>query len=125
MRNSQEKSKWKKFAYSPISLGFLALVVLFFAFNVIGFVMKMKETGENRDIAQSKLEALKDQKAKLEFDIERLSSETGVEETIRDKFGLVKEGEDVIVIVEEKPAEQEEKPKEDKGFFSFIKNIFD
>lgn len=99
-------------------MGLLALLVLFFAFGVIGFFNKMQVTEENKKIAENKLAELEKQKYKLSGDIAKLNTPEGTEETIREKFGLAKEGEGVIVVVEDKTAKEAE--VKSGGFFSFL-----
>ncbi len=81
---------------------------------------KMLTTRENRKITEMELSELKEKKAQLSTDIAKLQTESGVEENIRDKFGLAKEGEGLIVVVEDKnKAEaEEEKP----GWFESLWN---
>ena len=84
---------------------------------------KMQITTENRKIAENKLADLQKEKEKLSSDISKLKTTSGVEESIRDKFGLAKDGEGLIIIVDDKNAVAA--PKEKKGgFFSFFANWF-
>jgi hypothetical protein len=57
-------------------------------------------------------------------DIASLKTDKGVEENIREKFGLVKDGEQMIVVVEDPKLADSKDAKNDGGFFSFLKNIF-
>ena len=119
MRNFQKKRGWKNIAQSKPVLVFLAVLVLFFAWQVLGFMRKMQVTVENRKIAEDKVAQLEKEKEKLSADIAKLKTDQGVEESIRDKFGLVKEGEEVIVVIEDK--DQPKAPKqESSGFFSSL-----
>lgn len=104
-------------------LAFLAILMLIFAWSVIGLLGKMASTRENRKIAQNKLIELEKQKQQLSSDIEKLKTDEGVEESIRTKFGLAREGEGVIVIVEDQnPPKTEEVSS--GGFWSFFTNWF-
>lgn len=104
-------------------LALLGILVFIFAWGVIGFTGKMRVTVENKKIAENKVAELEKEKEKLSSDIAKLKTEDGVEESIRAKFGLAKEGEGIIVVVEDKnppPA-----PKQERGgFFSFFRNLF-
>jgi len=94
-----------------------------FAWAVFRFMGKMQMTRENRMIAHSKVTQLREEEKKLSTDIAKLKTEEGVEESIREKFGFTKEGEGLIVIVNDK--NKEEAPKtESGGFFGFFKNWF-
>jgi cell division protein FtsB len=68
--------------------------------NVIGFARKAQDIVRNKNTAQEKIMTLQKQKEQLTKDIDNLNTQNGVEETIRDKFGLAKEGEGLIVVVD-------------------------
>ena len=123
MKSFQRKKGWRDIVQSKPVLFLLAMLVLFFAWGVVGFMGKMQLTIENRKIAEDRLKELQDKKIKLSSDISKLNTEQGIEENIRLKFGLAKEGEGVIVVV---PDQDKEEVKEEKpsGFFSFIKSWF-
>ncbi|MFA5778355.1 MAG: septum formation initiator family protein [Candidatus Paceibacterota bacterium] len=123
MRNFQQKSSWRKIAESKPVLIVLGVLILFFAWSVFGFWNKMKETSKNKEMTEDKISALKQQKEKLVLDIESLNTDEGKEKFFRENFGLVKEGEDVIVVVEDK--NQSLSPASNSGgFFSFFMNWF-
>ena len=100
-------------------MGFLGFLVLFFAWSVIGFLVKMEATRENRKLIEAKVVQLEEEKEKLSADIEKLKTDEGKEQSIREKFGLAKEGEGQIVIIEDKNKTEEEN-KKFGGFFSFL-----
>jgi cell division protein FtsB len=123
MKDFQHKKDFRNILYSRPVLVFLGLLVLFFAWGVFGFMGKMQTTKENKQMVENKVTELQNQKEKLSMDIEKLKTDEGIEESIRTKFGLAKEGEGEIVIVEEKtPSPPIE--KSNGGFFSFFKNLF-
>ena len=104
-------------------LAFLSILVIFFAWGVVRLMGKMQTTIENRKIVENKVAELESEKVKLSADIAKLKTESGIEENIRQKFGLAKEGEDMIIVVEDQnPLEINE--KEGGGFFSFFTNLF-
>ena len=88
--------------------------------NIWRFWNKMEETAENREIAENKVIDLKNQKEKLISDIESLETEEGKERFFRENFGLVKDGEEVIIVIDEK----KQSPLEEKSFSSGILSIF-
>jgi cell division protein FtsB len=103
---------------------FLGIVILVFIFSTFSFMSKMEETIKNRKIEEAKIAELEKSKEKLNSDISKLKTEAGVEEIIRENYGVAKEGENMIMITDDKnsPAAQ---PKADEGgFFSFLKNLF-
>lgn len=117
MKNFQPKRGFKDIVQSKPVLVFLFIILMFFAYGVVGFFNKMRVTKENREMVENKVLELEEKKIKLSSDIEKLKTDQGVEESIREKFGLVKDGEGVIVVVEDKNKIEVPK-KEPDGFFS-------
>ena len=124
MRNFQKEGRFRHITQSKTFLIFLGLVILFFIFSIYNFMGKMEETAKNKKIVEDKIAELEKSKEKFNADITNLKTENGVEESIRDKFGLAKDGENMILITDDKnkPAET---PKTDSGgFFTFLKSWF-
>lgn len=124
MRNFQQKRGWRNIIESKPVLILLGILILFFAWNVFNFWSKMQETEKNKRIVEDKLTALKQQKEKLESDINSLNTTEGKEKLFRENFGLAKEGEGVIMIIEDKNAPKTQEVTNSSGFFSFLKNLF-
>ncbi|MCE9549293.1 septum formation initiator family protein [Candidatus Nomurabacteria bacterium] len=124
MRNFQKKNNISRFLHSTPFLLVLGVVAIFFAYNMIGLVGKMRETVRNKQIAEEKVSELQKSKESLSLDIAKLNTKQGLEEDIRERFGLVKEGESVIVIVEDKNETEVDAKANSGGFFSFLKNLF-
>lgn len=123
MRSFQKNSRFKKMIRGKVFLAFLGAVIIFFGYSLFGLISKMEETSRNKELAQEKLNQLGDAKQKLSSEINNLKTDKGVEENIREKFGLAKDGEGMIMIVDDKnkpPAPEDNSA----GFFSFIKNWF-
>jgi cell division protein FtsB len=124
MRNFQHQRGWRNIIESKPILIFIGILILFFAWNVFNFWNKMQETVKNRQIVEDKVTQLKQQKEKLESDIKSLNTDEGKEKLFRENFGLAKEGEGVIMIIEDKNQANVIKPVESSGFFSFFRNLF-
>ncbi len=123
MRNFQQKKGWIEIIESWPVIIFLFVLVIFFAWGVMGFMGKMFATRENREVAQNRLVELENKKERLTIEISKLQTETGKEENIREKFGLAKEGEGLIVIVDDKNKVEIVEPE--KGWFaSFWDKLF-
>ena len=73
---------------------------------------------------QQKISDLEARKAKLSEDIKKLGTDEGKEEVIRENFGMVKEGENVVVIVDDKNATEPGKKEESGWIINFFKNLF-
>ena len=123
MRNFQQKRGWRNVIESWPVLIVLGILVLVFAWGVKDFTEKMLTTRTNKETARQKLRELTEKKEMLSLDIAKLNTESGIEENIREKFGLGKDGEGLIVVVEDKnkPVVVEEKSN---WFISFWKNLF-
>ncbi len=102
MRNFQEKGAFKNIIQSWPVLIFLGILLIFFVFSIFRFMIKMGETTKNRKLAEIKVLELQENKEQLSNDIIGLKTEKGLEENIREKFGLAKEGEDLIIVVDSK-----------------------
>ncbi|MCX6755535.1 MAG: septum formation initiator family protein [Candidatus Nomurabacteria bacterium] len=100
MKNFQEQNIFSRIIHSKLGLIFLAIFIIFFSWNVIRFAGKDKEIIKNKNISADKITQLQQEKDRLTKDINNLNTQSGVEETIRDKFGLAKEGEGMIVVVD-------------------------
>ncbi len=124
MRNFQRKGVWRNILQSKPILIFLGILILIFAWSVLGFWNKMGENNKSKKIAEDKVAELMKQKEKLNSDINSLKTVEGKEAVFRENFGLVKEGEDMIVIVEDKNKPQVPLEANTWGFFSFFKNWF-
>src|ERR1035437_5382267 len=123
MRNFQHRRGWRNIIESKPVLIFGGILVIIFAYSLIGFIGKMQETSRNKEIAANKIAELQKEKDKLSTDIANLKTDAGVEASIREKFGLAKEGEGEIVIVEDKNAPVVNTASAG-GFFSFFTKWF-
>lgn len=124
MRSFQHKRGFNNILHSRPVLVLLGILVLVFAWGVIGFMGKMEITTENKKIAESKVAELEQQKEKLSSEISKLNTEEGKEESIRERFPVAKDGESVIVIVDDKNSPKVPPEANSGGFFSFLKNLF-
>jgi cell division protein FtsB len=124
MKNFQEKNRYRKIIQSKPVLIILGICLVFFIFNIVQLTSKAIETKKNREIAENKINELQTQKSELEYKIQKLNTEKGMEENIREKFGLGKEGEGMIVIVDEKEKIKNEEIENSSKFLNFFKNLF-
>jgi len=124
MRGFQKGGRLKHIMQSKFSLMLLGMIILAFFFSMFGFLGKMEETSKNRKIIEDKIAELEKSKEKLNSDISKLNTEKGIEENIRDKFGLAKEGENMIMVIDDKNSTGTQQQTDSGGFFSFLKNLF-
>ncbi|MEK7071603.1 MAG: septum formation initiator family protein [Patescibacteria group bacterium] len=124
MRNFKGKKGLGDILESKPVLAFLSILVLVSAWSLIGFWGRMEETKKNRKISEEKFSELEKAKTKLEADIVKLESERGIEEVLREDFGLAREGEGMIIVVEDLNPVDGEEGKNKSGFFNFLRNLF-
>ena len=124
MADFQKNKLLHSFLYSKPALTVLILILILLAYSVIDIYGKTRETVQKRNFAEEKVKELEDREGKLTEQIKSLKTESGVEASLRDKFGLVKEGEGIVVIVDDKKNVDQGFSKSRSGFVMFFKNLF-
>ena len=92
----------RNLVYSKISLFFLLVIIFLLAYTIWGVYQKERETQIKKTQRAQVLIEIEERERVLEEEIERLSTERGVEEEIRSKFDVARAGEQVLVIVDAK-----------------------
>lgn len=125
MAEFNRKNK-QTFMYSPLVLFVLFAILILFIYNIINLSEKERETTQKKEIALSNIENLRNREKTLTSDIDKLKTEVGVEEAIRDKYQVVKEGEKMVVIVnnDDKLEISQTDIKQVHGFWGWIKRTF-
>ena len=77
------------------------VLILILAVSVIRNVRKAISIRSEIAREQAKVDKIKEQNARLEREIAQTQSETFIEKQVRDKLGLVKEGEAIVVLPDE------------------------
>jgi cell division protein FtsB len=122
MREFEKKRKFKKRIYSKFTIVILIVILLFLISGTFHIYQKAKQSEQQLEVAQHKLDELQAQHEKLQEKIEEIQSDVGIEEQLRTKFYLAKDGEKAVFIIDK---EVEPEPEEDKGFWSKFKSVFD
>jgi cell division protein FtsB len=131
MKRFQQKQAYKKLLYSPVVISGLLVICILVTIAAIGMYQKSREARANKLQAQAEYNALMAQEANLESGISKLETTEGIEENLREKYRVGKEGEHLVVITTDagnkKIAEEQlaEMAKESwwmkvKGFFGKI-----
>ena len=116
----------------PAPLFFLVVLLIIFGLGRANLNLLQKHSLAEgvKEETQLQLDDLESQKAQLQNNIEQLSTGEGIEEEIREKFRVVKDGEQLVIIVDNEErgavAEQASENSEDdaenhqelKDFFS-------
>jgi cell division protein FtsB len=100
MLEFQEKRRFRRLLYSRVTF-IILLLILIWLLNAVWKVYKKQDmTKDNLAKTAIDLEDLKAREKMLSLEIDRLKTEGGTEEEIREKYGLVKPGEEVLVVVD-------------------------
>ena len=115
--------------YSPLTAGILVITIFFILHATFKIFQTYSETKKEYEMARDESNQLKQREYNLKEKVQALKTERGVEEEVRNKFGFVKEGEEVIVIVEPPIGAATGSIKEDRGTFvldtlGLLLNIF-
>ena len=127
MRELQRKRKQKKYwqyIYSVPVIFLLVIVLTLSLKQTWSMYQTTKGTEEKLNDVEAAYQEASAREAELEEDIARLKTDTGVEEEIRNTYGFIKEGEEVVIMVdpEEVPEPQEIEIKE--TVWDKLKGIF-
>ena len=113
--------------HHKVALAGLIIGLVIVGRGAFGMFQKYSKVQQKIKEARAQLDTLKDQEKFLRSEIERLSSNRGVEQELRERFGVAKEGEDVVVIVDDKKGEsngQDTKAVGDQAAGSWFSKIF-
>lgn len=102
---------------SPMAYVVLVVLGFIFVYSAIGAYNKSRLADEKMDAARSELENLEDQKHRLTAELENANTPYGQEKALREKFNVVKDGEQVIVIVNKEESPTTTPPGEKSGWF--------
>ena len=120
-----KKEKSNSFWHSPLTLVVLFLFLIVFAYNLIGLIDKDRETVEKKSLMLDEIDSLKKREVMLNNDINKLNTDEGVEDTIREKYQVAKPGEKMVIIVDDKKDDTEvQQIKSDHSFWGWVKNLF-
>lgn len=100
MLDFQRKKKIRRTLYSPFVLIALAIVMVILSSGVFGVYKKAKLSKQNLEREKKELEKLAIREKTLASSIDYLKTDQGVEDEIRTKFRAVKDGEKVVVIID-------------------------
>ena len=122
MLDIQQKRKIRSVAYSWVTLVVLLLLVLVVARSTWIVYQKKQASESMKNVSLQNVEELRLQSEELGSKIEKLKTNTGIEEEIRLKFNVVKDKENMVVIVEDEANTTSTTPK--MGLWQKIINFF-
>lgn len=103
-----EKRRIKTLLFSKLSIFVLVALTTLLALSVYDRYRMEREVSERRSEREAEYRELANRAAELEAKIAYLESEKGIEEELRDRYGVVKEGEQAVVILDNATAESVE-----------------
>jgi len=120
MKQFQNKKKIRSKIYSKTVLIILIILSLILVKAVYNIYMKELESRKVMEKTKVKLTELQNRQKKILNETQYLQSDLGLEEEIRSKFSVAKQGEEVIVIV---PKEKEIAAPDPTWFESFSAKV--
>jgi len=122
MLEFQEKRKIKRFFYSRVVLVCLFILILLLLKMVWSVYEKQALTKDNLAKTAASFEGLQAREKMLSSSIDKLKTDSGIEQEIREKYGLVKPGEEVIVIVDGEGSTSSEPVSSEISFWQKVKD---
>lgn len=116
------KQRARRFLYSPLTFIVIGILILIAGYNAWDMYQKSKRTDEALKKTEEAYNELVVRETFLEGKIKQLSTDAGVEAEIRERFGVAKAGEEVIVVLADE--KKEEVILEKKSFWSRIGEWF-
>jgi len=118
------RKKYERIIYSRPVVLLLIILLVVLSRAVIGVYEKAQSTEENLVEAEIELEKLDERGDLLEARLESLGTEKGVEAEIREKFNVVRDGENVIMLLEPEEIDSNIGKETKKSFWERIKSLF-
>lgn len=103
---TREKNPLARILYSKITLVFILIACVFLAMSVYERFTIEREMAERRHEAETERAALIERKQELTEKVEYLSAERGIEAEMRNNFDVAREGEQVVVIIDDEPTDR-------------------
>ena len=124
MRLPRHAHRVKRILYAPITIIVLAIVFVFLARAVFNSYRSEVRNRETLETIQAETDELANREAFLTNEIDRLQTDRGMEEALRNKFPVVKEGEHMVIIVEPDEDVAPSRSSETKGFWNKLRDLF-
>ena len=100
MIDFQQKKQFKKIIHSKVFFLVFLIIIIFLGRSTYDIYQRQKLSATNYTGVKKNYDSIKERKDMLESEIDRLKTDTGIEEEIRGKFNVAKPGETVVTIVD-------------------------
>ncbi len=124
MRIPRHSIHVKRVLYAPITLVALSVLLVLLGRAAWGAYRSERDNFTEFGRVHTEAAALRERESALESDIELLKTPRGMEEALRNKYPVVREGESMVIIVEPRAGVDEGVSEEPRGVWSRIKAIF-
>jgi len=118
----QARKKLRRFFYSPFTLVIMLAFLVIFSRAAYSMWQRDREVGEALGNLKKERELLVAKEESLALRIAALKTERGVESVLREKYKVAKDGEGVVVIIDQKKDSGDIMIPE-SGFSGFIDKI--
>jgi cell division protein FtsB len=106
MFDFHEKRKIRGVLYSKPVIGLILAVTLLLSYSVYGRYTVASDMKDKLEAKKASLEELKGRASVLDSKVEYLENERGIEEELRNRFDVAREGEQVIILLDADRAEK-------------------
>ncbi len=107
MFDFHQKRKLKAALQSRVTWVIILIAAFFMMLSAYDRYLIAREMSERRLEVEHEVEALRERKMELEADVEYLSHDRGIEAEMRRQFDIAREGEQVVIIVEDEALPEE------------------
>ncbi len=106
MKKFGQKNTFSSVIFSKFTLILLIIVALYFATSVYERYRVERDMADRRASVEMQYEDLEARKAALTDRVDYLKGDSGIESEIRKNFDVAKEGEQVVIIVDDEPGQE-------------------
>ncbi len=124
MFDFHEKRKIQRILFSKPVIGLIFLIAVLLSFSVYDRYVVSKEMQAKLDARYAELKALELRAETLDTKVRYLEDERGVEEELRNRFDVAKEGEQVIILLDERSEKVVDVPQDILEVSNEEKNSF-
>ncbi|MEK7606262.1 MAG: septum formation initiator family protein [Patescibacteria group bacterium] len=123
MEDFRHKQKMRRIMYSKTLFGVLAALLLLVIWKTWDIYQKQRLAAQALEESRVEYEELAERAQVLSEDLDTLNTPAGVEEVVRDRYGVAKPGEEVIILINDVSA-QKESEDDEVGFWAKLKAFF-
>ncbi len=123
-RRIRKERLLSKLIRMPVTYVVLVIFFLLFSYSAIATHQKSRLAKQKTRQVEYELDQLVQQEESLTASLNDMNTPFGIEKSLREKFGIIKEGEKSVIIVDPPEETPSGDTEEKKGIFNFFRNIF-